>query len=101
MPRRSGTPAACRPHRGDVRRWLAQEFNRSSLELVHDLTAEAESFARGPVLELVHRLGLAGGILRAAVATVPNGGSDIHLETVTARLFGGPSPVLTAWAGES
>ena len=58
------------------------------LELVHDVRAEAESFDRRPVLERLDRLGLAGTILRAAIATVPNGGSDIHLETITARLFG-------------
>jgi alkylation response protein AidB-like acyl-CoA dehydrogenase len=85
--------------RADVRRWLSQEFRRATLELVHDLRAEAESFDRRHVLDRLDRLGLQGTILRAAIATVPNGGSDIHLETITARLFGTGSPVLTSWAG--
>ncbi|MGO8859496.1 MAG: acyl-CoA dehydrogenase family protein [Acidimicrobiales bacterium] len=93
----TGTVSA---QRGDVRRWLTQEFRRAVLELVHDLRAECESLDRRAVLERLDQLGMAGTIFRAAVATVPNGGSDIHLETVTARLFDDGSPVLTAWAGE-
>jgi alkylation response protein AidB-like acyl-CoA dehydrogenase len=85
--------------RADVRRWLSQEFRRAALELVHDVRGEAVSFDRQPLLERLDRLGLAGTILRAAIATVPNGGSDIHLESITARLFGGASPVVTSWAG--
>jgi hypothetical protein len=88
------------PQRADVRRWLSQEFRRAALEFVHDVRTEAESFDRRLVLERLDRLGLAGTILRAAIATVPNGGSDIHLEAVTARLFDAGSPVLTAWVGE-
>jgi 3-oxochol-4-en-24-oyl-CoA dehydrogenase len=93
----TGTVSA---QRGDIRRWLTQEFRRAVLELVHDLRAEGESLDRRAVLERLDQLGMAGTIFRAAVATVPNGGSDIHLETVTARLFDSGSPVLTAWAGE-
>jgi alkylation response protein AidB-like acyl-CoA dehydrogenase len=88
--------------RADVRRWLSQEFWRAALELAHDVPAEAESFARRVLVERLDKLGLgrAGTILWAPIATLPNGGSDIHLEAVTARLLGGGSPVLTAWAGE-
>jgi hypothetical protein len=86
--------------RADVRRWLSQEFRRSTLEFVHEVRAEAEAFGRRPVLERLDQHGLRGTILRAAIATVPNGGSDIHLEAITSRLFDGGSPVLTAWAGE-
>jgi Acyl-CoA dehydrogenase, middle domain/Acyl-CoA dehydrogenase, N-terminal domain len=88
------------PQRGDVRRWLTQEFRRAVIELIHDLRSEAESFDRGSVLDRLGQLGIAASILRAAIATVPNGGSDIHLETITARLLYPESPVLTAWAGE-
>jgi hypothetical protein len=86
--------------RGDVRRWLVQEFRRSVTELLHDVRTEAESFDRRSVLDQLARLGPVPSILRAAVATVPNGGSDIHLETITARLLEPESPVLTSWAGE-
>jgi hypothetical protein len=86
--------------RGDVRRWLVQEFRRDVTELLHDVRTEADSFDRRGVLEHLARLGTVPNILRAAVATVPNGGSDIHLETITARLLDPESPVLTSWAGE-
>lgn len=69
-------------------------------ELLHDVRTEAESFDRRGVLEHLARLGTVPNILRAAVATVPNGGSDIHLETITARLLDPGSPVLTSWAGD-
>lgn len=87
--------------RGDVRRWIAQEFRRSTMEFVHEVRVEAKALDDRHVLHRLDELGLGGTILRAAIATVPNGGSDIHLETITARLFAGTSPVLTAWAGES
>jgi len=86
--------------RADIRRWLTQEFRRAVLEFVHDVRAEGESLDRRAAVERLDQLGIAGTIFRAAVATVPNGGSDIHLETVTARLFDSGSAVLTAWAGE-
>jgi 3-oxochol-4-en-24-oyl-CoA dehydrogenase len=86
--------------RGDVRRWLVQEFRRDVTELLHDLRTEADSFDRRGVLEQLDRLGPVPNILRAAVATVPNGGSDIHLESITARLLELDSPVLKSWAGD-
>jgi Acyl-CoA dehydrogenase, middle domain/Acyl-CoA dehydrogenase, N-terminal domain len=91
---------AVAPQRADVRRWLTQEFRRATLEWAHDVRSEAQSFNRVVLLEHLDRLGLAGTILRAAIATVPNGGSDIHMEAVVARLFDGESPVLAAWVGE-
>src|SRR5262249_31139328 len=72
------TAGGASPKRADVGRWLSQEFRRAALEFVHDIRTEAESFDRQVVLERLDRLGLAGTILRAAIATVPNGGSDIH-----------------------
>jgi alkylation response protein AidB-like acyl-CoA dehydrogenase len=87
---------ACPKSRSDVRRLLHQEYSRSLLELVHDLQ-EAED---GTGVSGVDHPDFQNAILQAPLRTVSAGSSDIHRESIAARLFGVSSPVLHSWAGE-
>jgi alkylation response protein AidB-like acyl-CoA dehydrogenase len=87
--------------RFDVRRLVHQEHGRELLELVHDL---AETLATGlpdAATTILHRPDLTGSILQVPIRTISGGTSEMHRESIAARLFGDHAGVLRSWAGVS
>jgi hypothetical protein len=90
---------ACQDTRIDVRRLLHQEYSRSLLELIHDLEESLHSLGDVDTLRELSHPDFRNAILQAPLRTISAGSSDIHRESVAARLFGEISPVLRNWAG--
>jgi alkylation response protein AidB-like acyl-CoA dehydrogenase len=90
----------CSDIRVDVRRLLHQEHSRTLLELLHDVRESLDCLGDGNTATELDHPDFHNAILQAPLRTVSAGSSDIHRESIAARLFGADSPVLRNWAGE-